>query len=282
MKTVKGRLTILTDNVVSGKSVAIGEHGLSIFIETKNGDFLFDTGRGKTIIHNAYVFQKNLGGINKIVLSHNHSDHTGGIQDVLYGVRRKPIDVYAHEDLFLYRFRKKNGTDEYQGIPFTQGHLERFGAHFVFNREYVEIEAGVFLTGEVPRLTPFEKADMENRYMIRNGERISDIIDDDQSMVMNTEKGLLIVLGCAHAGIINVINHILEKTGRQDIFAIIGGTHIGFSGEVQLSESIAALKTYDIKHIIPSHCTGSLAIARMKHELEDIVQFSHVGFSMEF
>jgi 7,8-dihydropterin-6-yl-methyl-4-(beta-D-ribofuranosyl)aminobenzene 5'-phosphate synthase len=146
----------------------------------------------------------------------------------------------------------------------------------------VEIEAGIFLTGEVPRLTPYEKADMENRYMVRNGEQISDTIDDDQSMVINTEKGLLIVLGCAHAGIINVINHILEKTGRQDIFAIIGGTHIGFSGEVQLSESIAALKTYDIKHIIPSHCTGSYAISRMKHELEDIFQFSHVGFSMAF
>ena len=101
-------------------------------------------------------------------------------------------------------------------------------------------------------------------------------------MVIYTEKGLLIILGCAHAGIINVINYLLEKTGRQDIFAIIGGTHIGFSGEVQLSESIAALKTYDIQHIIPAHCTGPLAISRMKHELEDIFQFSHVGFSMEF
>lgn len=282
MKTVKGCLTILTDNVVPGKSVAIGEHGLSIFVETENGDFLFDTGRGKTVVHNAYVFQKNLSGINKIVLSHNHSDHTGGIQDVLYGIRRKPIDVYAHEDLFLYRFRKKNDTDEYQGIPFTQGHLERFGAHFVFNREYVEIDTGIFLTGEVPRLTPFEKADMQNRFMIKNGEMVPDTIDDDQSMVIYTDKGLLIILGCAHAGIINVINYILEKTGRQYIFAIIGGTHIGFSGEVQLSESIAALKTYDIQHIIPAHCTGPLAISRMKHELEDIFQFSHVGFSMEF
>jgi len=282
MKTVKGRLTILTDNVVAGKSVAIGEHGFSIFVETENGDFLFDTGRGKTIVYNAYVFQKNLSGINKIVLSHNHSDHTGGIQDVLYGVRRKPIDVYAHEDLFLYRFRKNNDTDEYQGIPFTRGHLERFGAHFVFNREYVEIETGIFLTGEVPRMTPFEKADMQNRFMIKNGERIPDTIDDDQSMVIYTDKGLMVVLGCAHAGIINVINHIVEKTGREDIFAIIGGTHTGFSSEVQLSESITALKTYDIQHIIPSHCTGPLAISRMKHELEDIFQFSHVGFSMAF
>ncbi|MFC1798880.1 MBL fold metallo-hydrolase [Thermodesulfobacteriota bacterium] len=282
MFTIKGCLTILTDNVVPGKSTAIGEHGFCIFVETDNGNFLFDTGRGKTIIHNAHVYNKNLNVINKIVLSHNHGDHTGGIQEVLFGVRHKPIDVYAHEDLFLPRFKREKDTDEYQGIPFTRGHLERLGAHFVFNRAFAEIEAGIFLTGEVPRQTLFEKADMENRFMVLNGEKVPDTIEDDQSMVVHTEKGLLLVLGCAHAGIINVVNYVLEKTGIQDIFAIIGGTHIGFSGEVQLNESIAALKTYNIQHLIPSHCTGPLAIARMKQEFDDIFQFSHVGFCLEF
>ncbi len=282
MKTVKGRVTILTDNVVSGKSEAVGEHGLCMYVETGKGNFLFDTGRGKSILHNATLYHKDLNGINKIVLSHNHGDHTGGLPEVLRVVAKKPIDVYAHRDLFAFRFRKVDGQDVYQGVPFVREHLERMGAHFVFNREYVEIEDGIYLTGEVPRETPFEKADMEGRYMRIGQDVRPDTILDDQSMVVHTAQGLLIVLGCAHAGIINVIRHVIKHTGIEKIYAIIGGTHIGFSGDVQLSESIKALRSFQIRHFIPSHCTGPEAIARLRHEFADIFHFSQVGYSLNF
>ena len=282
MKTATGRLTILTDNVVPGKSEAIGEHGFCVYVETSNGNFLFDTGKGKTVVHNALVFNKDLKEINKIVLSHSHGDHTGGLPEVLRAQSQKPMDVYAHPDIFLYRFRKENEKETYGGIPFTKGFLEKMGARFIFNEDYVEIEDGIFLTGEVPRETSFEGGDMGDRFALRNGKIIPDLIQDDQSMAIHTEKGILIVLGCAHSGIVNVVNHIIEKTGVETIFGIIGGTHIGFSGEVQLRESIKSLKTYQIQHLVPSHCTGLEAITRMKKEFENIFQFSHVGLSLEF
>ena len=283
MKTVNGRVTILTDNVVPGRSEAIGEHGFSAYIETSRGNFLFDTGKGKTVLHNALTFQKDLAAINKIVISHGHGDHTGGLPDVLSIQGNKKMDVYAHPHIFVYKFREKNGKETYGGIPFTRGYLEKMGARFILNEAYVEIEDGVFLTGEVPRETPFEGGDMRNRFArLDGGKVIADIIQDDQSMAIHTEKGLMIVLGCAHAGIINTLNHIIKKSGVDKIYGIVGGTHIGFSGEVQLNESIKALKSYNIQYLVPSHCTGLAAITRIKQEFEAIFKFSHVGLSMEF
>jgi len=281
-ETVRGRLTILTDNVVSGKCEAIGEHGFSVFMETASGNYLFDTGMGKTVIHNALFYKKDLTTINKIVLSHAHHDHTGGLPEVLRAVRHKPIDTFAHPELFAYRYRKEGGKEAYGGIPFARGYLEKMGARFVFNKTYTPIEAGTFLTGEVPRHTVFEGGDMGDRFMIRDNRLVPDDIPDDQSMVVHTDRGLLIVLGCAHAGIINILTHVVKMSGVDRIFAVVGGTHIGFSGEVQLRESINALKAFDIQHLIPSHCTGFEAIVRIKQELGPIFGFSHVGFSLEF
>lgn len=283
MKTVKGRVTILTDNVVPGRSEAVGEHGFSAYIETGKGNFLFDTGRGKTVIHNALIFKKDLTAINKIVLSHGHSDHTGGLADVLRIQGKKKIDVYAHPHVFAYKYREKDGKETYGGIPFTQGHLERMGARFIINEGYLEIEDGVFLTGEVPRKTPFEGGDLPGRFVkLEGGKIIPDIIQDDQSIVIHTSKGLMIVLGCAHAGIINTLEYITQKSGIDRIYCVVGGTHIGPSGEAQLTESIKALKSYNIQHLVPSHCTGLAAIMRIKQAFEDIFQFSHVGWNIEF
>jgi len=283
MKTVRGCVTILTDNVVPGRSELIGEHGFSAYIETGKGNFIFDTGKGKTVVHNALALQKDLAVINKIIISHGHGDHTGGLPEVLRIQGKKKIDVYAHPHIFLYKYRLKNDKETYGGIPFTRGYLEKMGARFVFNEEYIEIEDGIFLTGEVPRKTPFEGGDMSDRLArLDDGKVIADIIQDDQSMAIHTEKGLMIVLGCAHAGIINTIDYIIKKSGVDQIYCIVGGTHIGFSGEVQLSESIRALKSYNIQHLVPSHCTGLAAITRIKQEFEDIFQFSHVGWSIAF
>ena len=283
MNTVKGRVTILTDNVVPHASEAIAEHGFSAYIETGKGNFLFDTGRGKTVVHNALTLQKDLAVINKIVLSHGHGDHTGGLPDVLRVQGKNKIDVYAHPDVFAYKYREKEGKETYGGIPFTQGYLEKMGAHFIFNEGYLEIEDGVFLTGEVPRKTLFEGVDLAGRFVkLEGGKIIPDIIQDDQSIAIHTPKGLMIVLGCAHAGIINTIDYLIRQSGVDQIYCVVGGTHIGPSGEVQLSESIKALKAYNIQNLVPSHCTGLAAITRIKQEFEDIFQFSHVGLTLEF
>ncbi len=283
MKEVRGRLTVLTDNTVPERSEAIGEHGFSAFLETGKGNFLFDTGKGKTVVHNAAILKKDLRSINKIVLSHAHGDHTGGLPEVMQTILSKQTDVFAHPDIFATRFRKKKNRRTYGGIPFVKGHLEKMGARFVLNKEYVEIENGVFLTGEVPRGTSYEGGDMGDRFIVREGGiEEPDIILDDQSLVIHVEKGILIVLGCAHAGIVNVINHAIKKSGVDDIYAIIGGTHIGLSGECQRDKTIEALKAYKIEHLIPAHCTGFEAMCLMKSSFKDSFQYSYVGMTLDF
>ena len=281
MKSLKGRLTVLADNCVAERVDSLGEHGFSVYVETNGGNYLFDTGRGKTIIHNAVVYKKDLKALNKIILSHGHGDHTGGLPEVLRF--HDQIEVLGHPDVFLDRFRKEEGGKErYGGIPYTRGYLERLGAQFVLNKDYVEVERGIYLTGEIPRETDFEVGDLGNRFGIRDGKVVPEIVLDDQSLIIETERGILILLGCAHSGIINIINYVIKRTGVDTIIGVLGGTHLGFSGDAQLEGTIQALRAYRIEHFIPAHCTGMVMTARLSREFEKTFQFSHVGMVFDF
>jgi 7,8-dihydropterin-6-yl-methyl-4-(beta-D-ribofuranosyl)aminobenzene 5'-phosphate synthase len=281
MKTVQGRLTILVDNIVPGKSRYLGEHGFSLFAETDAGNYLFDTGRGKSIVHNAILSRKDLHDIRGIVLSHSHADHTGGLPEVLSF--HANVKVFAHADTFLKRFRlKADGKKQFSGIPFRRQYLNKMGADFTFNEKEIEVAPGIHLTGSVPRTTPFEIGDMSNRYMEKGGDTIPDIVGDDQSMILNTANGYVIVLGCAHAGLLNIISHTFHLFGKRPIYAIIGGTHLGYVQDTQIKITIDALKDLNVAHLIPSHCTGIPVAARLAREFSDSFQFSHVGLTLDF
>ena len=139
---------------------------------------------------------------------------------------KESLPVFGHPDIFLNRFRE-HGNDEksYSGIPYTKGFLERSGGEFRFNKDFLEIGKCIFLTGEIPRESGFERADMENRFAMRDGVEIPDIIADEQALIINTKRGIIILTSCAHAGIVNTVDYSIEMTGRTDIFCLLGGTH---------------------------------------------------------
>jgi 7,8-dihydropterin-6-yl-methyl-4-(beta-D-ribofuranosyl)aminobenzene 5'-phosphate synthase len=137
----------------------------------------------------------------------------------------------------------------------------------------------VFVSGVVPRKTPFELGDP--KFVVRqNGQWVPDPFLDDYSLVLKTSSGLVVILGCAHAGLINILDHFIAGTGVDRLRAILGGTHLGFSPQSQLDQTIPVLKQYQLETLATSHCTGQGPIARLAAEFGNGFAFGHVGYTL--
>jgi len=279
MSNSRLRATVLCENSVSGPFGITGEHGWAMYVETDSVRLLFDTGQGQGIISNSLALGRDLRDIETIVLSHGHYDHTGGLPQVLNLTGRIP--VHCHPDIFLDRWWRKDGVQREIGLRYKRCWLDSIGADFVFAREFTEIYPGIFITGEVPRVTAFEPPDSHMKLRNPDGEWIQDPLLDDLSMVVETEKGLVVILGCAHAGLINILEHVNNMLPGQAIYAVVGGTHLGFADSSQFDETLKALDSFDVRLLGASHCTGLENSARLFGALGERFFFASAGSVLE-
>lgn len=269
------KITTLSENT-AGAFDLLGEWGLSILVEAYGARVLLDTGRDISAMRNADELGVDLATIDKIVLSHGHHDHTGGLQNVLSKINRKGIEIIAHPDVFATKYARRQGTDRFVGIPFSQQELEDAGAHFQLATTPVTINDHILTTGEVPMVTGYEQVDTA-LYVKQGNSWQPDPLADDLALIIKSKAGLIVILGCAHRGAINTLLHAQTITGINKIHAVIGGTHLFNATREQVQLTISALKRFGLQKLGVSHCTGLPAAALLAREFGDAFFFNNAG-----
>jgi len=276
---MKAKITTLAENTASGGGV-LGEWGLSILVETGEATVLLDTGGPElSAAHNAHRLGKDLSAVEKIVLSHGHFDHTGGLVEMLNRIK-KPVEIIAHPQIWAQKYAKvPNRSERYIGVPFPRQMIESMGAIFSLTADPVKISDNIMTTGEIEIQTDYEEID-DFLFEKRDEKWVPDTVPDDLSLIIRTDSGLAVITGCAHRGIINTLRHAQKLTGIDHIHTVIGGIHLFRASEERLALTVADLHEFGIQRLGVSHCTGQLAAAQLAQEFGDTFFFNNAGTSL--
>ncbi len=274
------RITTLSENTVAHGDL-LGEWGLSILVEADDATVLLDAGASISAAFNTVNLEIDPGKIDKIVLSHGHSDHTGGLRDLLKKRNKEEIEIIAHPDVWAPKYsRRKDKPERFIGIPFQRLELEYLGARFNLSSQPVHITGSIMTTGEVPAVTDFEQVE-SYLYVKTDSGWQPDKLLDDQALIVKTDAGLVVILGCAHRGAVNTLYHARKLTGVEKIHMVVGGCHLMDASEERVWQTIAAFRELGVEKVSVSHCTGMSPIATMAHEFGDNFIFNNAGTVIE-
>ncbi len=282
------KLTCLVDNTVQAGSPFWGEHGVAFLIEGEQGCLLFDTGASGTVLfHNMEAAGMDPESISALALSHAHTDHTGGLPGLLE--RRPGLPIYAHTDLGRERFSQRGGEMRARGPSLGVEELRRL-ADLCLSDAPQEILPGIWTTGEITdRSEPEGRS--ANHFVRQGGDWVPDPYRDDLSLVVEGSRGLVLVCGCCHAGLLNTLAHVRRTFGRHPV-AVIGGTHLVSADEAHLGRLVAVLRGQGrngrtglggpdeglgLSVLYLNHCTGLRAYVALAQALEGRVFPCPVG-----
>lgn len=263
-------LKVLVDNNTFIDRYYLGEPAVSYYIEDKETKILFDTGYSNVFIKNSEKMNVDLHNIDKIVISHGHNDHTGGLQYFRNYATYKNVEIVSHPDCFYKKYFK----DTYIGSPNS---IEELNAKFKmsFFDSPTVISENIIYLGKIPSIVSFEVRKAIGYYEI-NGMKKDDYVMDDSAIVYKSPKGLFIITGCSHSGICNIIEYAKQIYNDSRIYGIIGGFHL-FDLDAQLYKTIEFFKENNIRKIYPCHCISLKA----KIEMGKIFDIEEVGVGLE-
>ena len=266
------------------------EHGFSTWITvTKNGisrHMLFDFGFSEDgAALNAKALNADLSQVEALVLSHGHLDHLGGLENLVAAVGKKDLDLVVHPGVFVKPRYRKITEDIRVIVPsLSREKSDKAGVNIVETHEpYLLLDGDGLFLGEIPRITDFEKGAPDMFYQV-DGEEKHDSFHDDSGIAFNIkEKGLVVISGCAHAGIVNTVKHAQMVTGVTNVWAVMGGFHLsGADFDGVISPTTGGLKEINPHYVIPTHCTGRDAVMHIEREMPDAFLLNMAGTKMTF
>lgn len=266
------KLKVLVDNNTFIDEYYLGEPAVSYYIEDEETRILFDTGYSDAFIKNAKKMNIDLEKIEKIVISHGHNDHTGGLEYLIKKIRNKNIEIIAHTHCFYKKYFENN----YIGTPIDKKKIEE---NFKLKLENapIEISKNVIFLGEIPNINNFEQRSAIGNYKNRN-KIVEDYVIDDSAIVYKSKKGLFIITGCSHSGICNIIEYAKKICNEDKIYGVIGGFHL-FECNDRLNKTIKYFKDNSLELIYPCHCVSLNAKIEMGKELN--IKEVGVGLDLE-
>ena len=259
-----------------GNPGLLAEHGVSFFIEADGDCLLFDTGQGLALKHNAEQLGIRMASVDAIILSHGHYDHAGGLVDALEMMG--PAELYLHPRALTAKFIR-NGREI--GAPDSvEGKLTTLARGITYTRDHTEIIPGVHVTGEIPRRHKIE--DTGGPFYQDSECTHKDALPDDQALYIETSKGLIVLLGCGHSGVINTLDYIQRISGGKSIHAVMGGMHLLRASTKRLAFTGDSLERMDVRYLAPNHCTGLDAVCYFKKRFPDAFHVSMTGTKHSF
>jgi 7,8-dihydropterin-6-yl-methyl-4-(beta-D-ribofuranosyl)aminobenzene 5'-phosphate synthase len=260
------KITVAMDNNISFASrlPLTGEHGAAFLIEIDGKTILYDTGQTGAVVANMALLGKHPDALDFIIISHGHYDHTGGLVRVLQQARRD-VEVVMHAKAFTERYSVSAGQRRGIGIPYPESYLRSIAGVWDLRDTPRRLTEHMWFSGTVPRTTDFEEGDA--RLMVAgDGGDVRDPMADDVSLFCRGERGLIVIGGCAHSGLVNTVRHGFAVTGLDRLQGWIGGTHLGPVSQRQQDATIAQLVAWNPEFVAANHCTGFAMMARLKEE----------------
>jgi 7,8-dihydropterin-6-yl-methyl-4-(beta-D-ribofuranosyl)aminobenzene 5'-phosphate synthase len=262
------RMTVLVDNIAQAGLKQ--EHGLAILIEHQGKRILFDNGQGDALFYNAQKLNIDLNNLDIIILSHGHYDHGGNLDTLL--MNNANALFYAHPDCMQRRY-SLHPNKAPRTISLTEKVTQAIKAFPEQQKRFItqatQLTAGLWLTGEIPRLSKLE--DTGGPFFLDIEKKQADLLNDDMSLWIETDNGLAVICGCCHSGMINTLTHIKQQTGHSsNITTLLGGLHLVSANQQRLNATINYLNKENINRIYPAHCTGNDAMSLLQEQCENV------------
>ena len=260
------KITVLSTMLAD---TGIGEWGFAALLEADGQQLLIDTGaRPDTVLQNARELGIDLGRVRTVVLTHFHDDHVGGLLSLRSEMQRREPSALSmtHVATGIFYSRPQPGGGEDNSMIALRARYEATGAKFVEHGGMAELMPGIWLTGPVPRPFPERNWSGAGKVLTPTG-LVEDTVPDDQSVIVETPEGLVIITGCGHAGIVNIVTDADVHFGHRPVLAVIGGLHLFQATDANVDWTADRLKQSGLRYLIGAHCTGIEAVYRLRKRM---------------